>query len=306
MKLILHKLIILIRLISYQNYMFINILYNYLYLSNMFFLFNSINSSLLRNINSKALRLDIYDKVNKNYKYIPYEKTKEIFNEKLNLIDIYGDNKLVKNLEHIVPQSYFKNETNKKYMKSDFHNLYLCNKKLNSYRQNFKYIDPSDLKEDFISINDKILDTKGNKIDYNNKKNIFNKNGYLMISNKKSKTFIPSEYSKGKIARSLAYFSIKYNFTEKLSDIINPITLIKWNFNDPVDNNEYLKNIITYRYQNNINPFIINSDLVLYSLLDILDLEKNEQEINDIFNNRKIKMIDPILSIDYLIKEINN
>lgn len=286
--------------------MFINILYNYLYLSNMFFLFNSINSSLLRNINSKALRLDIYDKVNKNYKYIPYEKTKEIFNEKLNLIDIYGDNKLVKNLEHIVPQSYFKNETNKKYMKSDFHNLYLCNKKLNSYRQNFKYIDPSDLKEDFISINDKILDTKGNKIDYNNKKNIFNKNGYLMISNKKSKTFIPSEYSKGKIARSLAYFSIKYNFTEKLSDIINPITLIKWNFNDPVDNNEYLKNIITYRYQNNINPFIINSDLVLYSLLDILDLEKNEQEINDIFNNRKIKMIDPILSIDYLIKEINN
>lgn len=272
----------------------------------MFFLFNSINSSLLRNINSKALRLDIYDKVNKNYKYIPYEKTKEIFNEKLNLIDIYGDNKLVKNLEHIVPQSYFKNETNKKYMKSDFHNLYLCNKKLNSYRQNFKYIDPSDLKEDFISINDKILDTKGNKIDYNNKKNIFNKNGYLMISNKKSKTFIPSEYSKGKIARSLAYFSIKYNFTEKLSDIINPITLIKWNFNDPVDNNEYLKNIITYRYQNNINPFIINSDLVLYSLLDILDLEKNEQEINDIFNNRKIKMIDPILSIDYLIKEINN
>ena len=286
--------------------MFINILYNYLYLSNMFFLFNSINSSLLRNINSKALRLDIYDKVNKNYKYIPYEKTKEIFNEKLNLIDIYGDNKLVKNLEHIVPQSYFKNETNKKYMKSDFHNLYLCNKKLNSYRQNFKYIDPSDLKEDLISINDKILDTKGNKIDYNNKKNIFNKNGYLMISNKKSKTFIPSEYSKGKIARSLAYFSIKYNFTEKLSDIINPITLIKWNFNDPVDNNEYLKNIITYRYQNNINPFIINSDLVLYSLLDILDLEKNEQEINDIFNNRKIKMIDPILSIDYLIKEINN
>ena len=286
--------------------MFINILYNYLYLSNMFFLFNSINSSLLRNINSKALRLDIYDKVNKNYKYIPYEKTKEIFNEKLNLIDIYGDNKLVKNLEHIVPQSYFKNETNKKYMKSDFHNLYLCNKKLNSYRQNFKYIDPSDLKEDFISINDKILDTKGNKIDYNNKKNIFNKNGYLMISNKKSKTFIPSEYSKGKIARSLAYFSIKYNFTEKLSDIINPITLIKWNFNDPVDNNEYLKNIITYRYQNNINPFIINSDLVLYSLLDILDLEKNEQEINDIFNNRKIKKIDPILSIDYLIKEINN
>lgn len=272
----------------------------------MFFLIYSINSSLLRNINSKALRLDIYNQVNKNYKYIPYRKTKEIFHNKINMIDIYGDNSLEKNLEHVVPQSFFKNETDKKYMKSDFHNLYLCNNKLNSYRQNFKYVDPGDLNDEILCKNDKILDTRGNIIDYTDKKNIFNKNGYLMVSNKKSKTFIPTEYSKGKIARSLTYFSIKYNFTNKLSDIINPITLLKWNFNDPVDSKEYLKNVITYRYQKNVNPFIINSDLVLYSLLDIIDLDINEELINDIFNDRKIKKIDPIPSIDYLIKEIKD
>ena len=285
--------------------MFINILYYYLLLI-MFFLIYSINSSLLRNINSKALRLDIYNQINKNYKYIPYKKTKEIFHDKINMIDIYGDNTLEKNLEHVVPQSFFKNETDKKYMKSDFHNLYLCNNKLNSYRQNFRYIDPGDLNDDLLSKNDKILDTCGNIIDYTDKKNIFNKNGYLMVSNKKSKTFIPTEYSKGKIARSLIYFSIKYNFINKLSDIINPITLLKWNFNDPVDSNEYLKNIISYRYQKNVNPFIINSDLVLYSLLDIIDLDINEQLINDIFNDRKFKNIDPIPAIDYIIKEIKD
>ena len=88
--------------------------------------------------------------------------------------------------------------------------------------------------------------------------------------------------------------------------MINPITLLKWNFNDPVDSNEYLKNIISYRYQKNVNPFIINSDLVLYSLLDIIDLDINEQLINDIFNDRKFKNIDPIPAIDYIIKEIKD
>lgn len=285
----------------------INFLYHYLYLLFMFFLYISTStSSFLKNINSKALRSDLNLQLNKNYKYIPYKRTKQIFHDKINLIDIYGDNKNEKNLEHIFPQSFFKNETNSKIMKSDFHNLYLCNKKLNSYRQNFKYIDPNDIDENLMNKNDKILDITGNPIDFTDRRNLFHKNGYLMVSNKKSKTFIPSEYSKGKIARSLTYFVIKYSFIDHLTDIIDPITLIKWNFNDPVDDNEYLKNIISYRYQNNINPFIINPDLVLFSLLDILNLEDNEKLINDIFNNRKLKIIDPLISINHLINEIND
>lgn len=285
----------------------INFLYHYLYLLLMFFLYISASTnSFLKNINSKTLRSDLNLQLNKNYKYIPYKRTKQIFHDKINLIDIYGDNNNEKNLEHIFPQSFFKNETNSKIMKSDFHNLYLCNNKLNSYRQNFKYIDPNDIEENLMSKNDKILDKTGNLIDFTDRKNLFHKNGYLMVSNKKSKTFIPSEYSKGKIARSLTYFVIKYNFINHLTDIIDPITLIKWNFNDPVDDDEYLKNIISYRYQNNINPFIINPDLVLFSLLDILNLEDNEELINDIFNNRKSRNIDPLISINHLINEIND
>lgn len=285
----------------------INFLYHYLYLLLMFFLYISASTnSFLKNINSKALRSDLNLQLNKNYKYIPYKRTKQIFHDKINLIDIYGDNNNEKNLEHIFPQSFFKNETNSKIMKSDFHNLYLCNNKLNSYRQNFKYIDPNDIEENLMNKNDKILDKTGNSIDFTDRRNLFHKNGYLMVSNKKSKTFIPSEYSKGKIARSLTYFVIKYNFINHLTDIIDPITLIKWNFNDPVDDDEYLKNIISYRYQNNINPFIINPDLVLFSLLDILNLEDNEELINDIFNNRKSRNIDPLISINHLINEIND
>lgn len=285
----------------------INILYHYLYLLIMFFLYiSNATNNFLKNINSKALRSDLNLELNKNYRYIPYKRTKQIFNEKINMIDIYGDNNNERNLEHIFPQSFFKNETNKKYMKSDFHNLYLCNNKLNSYRQNFKYIDPNEIEASLINKNDKILDLAGNSIDFTDRKNLFHKNGYLMVSNKKSKTFIPSEYSKGKISRSLSYFVIKYNFTKHLTDIIDPITLIKWNFNDPVDNNEYLKNIISYRYQNNINPFIINPELVLYSFIDILNYDENEEIINDIFENRKSRTIDPLISINHLINEINN
>ena len=73
-----------------------------------------------------------------------------------------------------------------------------------------------------------------------------------------------------------SYFSIKYNFTDILSKIIDPLTLLKWNYDDPVDNNEFLKNIISYRYQNNYNPFILNTDLVLYSFLDLYDFKQNE------------------------------
>ena len=56
----------------------------------------------------------------------------------MRIIDIYGDNTENLNVEHVFPQYFFKNDENKKYMKSDLHNLYLCNSKLNRYRQNFK------------------------------------------------------------------------------------------------------------------------------------------------------------------------
>lgn len=275
----------------------------------MFFVYTTnCKNLIIKNIDPKMIRLDIFNEVNKNYKYLSYKKSKEIFHEKINMIDIYGnidDNTCTRTLEHIFPQSFFKHDENRKYMKSDLHNLYLCNNKLNTYRQNFKYIDPKEIKDKQVTSNDKILDINGNVINDLKISNIFNNNGYLMVSNKKSNTFIPTEYSKGKISRSLSYFSIKYNFTDILSKIIDPLTLLKWNYDDPVDNNEFLKNIISYRYQNNYNPFILNTDLVLYSFLDLYDFKQNEDLINDIIANKKTKQINPIPSINFLIDEIN-
>lgn len=268
------------------------------------FLFSNL---LLKSINSKYIRNDLNIILNKDYKYLTYQKAKNIFHSKINYIDIYGDNKEEKNLEHIFPQSIFKNSDNKKYMKSDLHNLYLCNSKLNSYRQNFKYVDPENMDNyKFDEKYDKILDTKGNLISQFDKSNLFSKNGYLMISNKKSKTFIPTEYSKGKISRSLSYFAVKYNYTNELCNVIDPMTLLKWNYVDPVDNEEFHKNIISYRYQNNFNYFILNSDLVLYSFIDLIDLnnQNNVDKINKIIINKQEKIIDVIPTIKYLIEEI--
>ena len=133
--------------------------------------------------------------------------------------------------------------------------------------------------------------------------NLFHKSGYLMISNKKTKTFIPSGYSKGKIARSISYFAIKYNYTDLIEKVIDPLTLIKWNLNDPVSEDEYFKNLIAYKYQNNVNPFIINSDLILFSFWDLIDedLRNEENFLSTLLNKKRYSHIDPIKTIDYLI-----
>lgn len=259
-----------------------------------------VNNYLLRNIKPNAMRKNIHDKLNDNYKYLSYEKVKKIMHSEMNNIDIYGDNTHEKNIEHVFPQYLFKLDTNKNMMKSDLHNLYLCNKKINTLRQNFKYVGHDDYIE---SGNDKLVDQQGNSL---NTEDMFKKQGYMMLINKKSKKFIPTEYSRGMISRSLAYFSIKYNYVEQLKDVIDIQTLIEWNLKDPVSNEEYHKNIITYKYQNNLNPFIIDSDLMIYAFSDMFELS------DEILEKKKVKILDPLYSINLLLdknkkneKEIN-
>ena len=194
-----------------------------------------INNALLRSCESNKLREFLREEMNKSYNYISYTKAKDIMHNNICNMDIYGDNSQVKNLEHIFPQYSFKNDEKKKILKSDMHNLYLCNTKLNTYRQNFKYIDSKDAN---ISCDSLILNQKGEKV--SSPDDLFKKTGYLMVSNKKNKIFIPSECSRGKIARSLSYFAIKYNYLEELMNIIDIKTLLEWNLKDPVDEKEYL------------------------------------------------------------------
>ena len=289
-----------------------------IYLSLMLGLFKFSASMNLNNIETakimlkaccpKTLRNNLYLQANENYKYLTYKKSKEILHNEINLIDIYGDKTEELNVEHVFPQSFFKNNTNNKFMKSDLHNLYLCNSKLNRYRQNFKYIDPIEIDTYFINEkSDKVLDIKGNVIQNNNEliSELFHKSGYLMISNKKTKTFIPTGYSKGKIARSISYFAIKYNYTDVIDQVIDPLTLIKWNLKDPVSDEEYLKNIISYKYQKNVNPFIMNSDLMLFAFSDLLDKKfvEDEKFLGEILLKKRYSYIDPFKSIEYFISK---
>ena len=227
---------------------------------------------------------------------LSYSQSKEILHTKLRKFDIYGDgddSKEKLNVEHVFPQSYFKNDTRKLAMKSDLHHLYLCNRKLNSFRQNFKYVDSSAAK-----IDDKfrVLDMKGNTV--NNENELFAKRGYLMVTNKNSKTFVPSECSRGKIARSLSYFAVKYNYLDTLEKVIDIRTLIEWSMKDPVDNDEYLKNIIIYKYQGDINPFVLNPDLVLCSFTDRCTID------DELLRKKRLSVVDPFYSIDYLLNDI--
>ena len=187
----------------------------------------------------------------------------------------------VKNVEHIFPQMYFKNNPNKNIMKSDMHNLLLCSEKLNTYRQHFKFIDPSFLQ----NLQEKELDTFqiiNSDCDHINETNelIKQKHDVLMIS-KKKKLFIPSQKSRGPISRSLAYFSIKYNYTEELNNVIDINTLIDWNYKYPVNIDEYHKNILIYKHHNVLNPFIIYPELVNYCFVDDYDKDLEDVYINN-------------------------
>jgi endonuclease I len=256
----------------------------------------SFKQPLIDCIDPIKLRKYLHREINKNYVPLSYQRAKNILNNEINMIDIYGDNSESKNVEHIVPQSLFKNDINKKNMKSDLHHLYLCNSKLNSRRQNFKYVDPNEYVSDTTCSN-QYLNLKG--IPETTLDGMFKNNGYLMISNKKKKMFIPTEYSRGKISRSISYFAIKYNYTEYISSIISFETLLMWNLKDPVDNEEYLKNIICYKHQQNINPFILNPDLMNFCFTDYYTLS------NKLYSKKKDPIIDPLYIIDYFINELN-
>ena len=262
--------------------------------------YSMFHNFLLKSNSAPKLRSLIQIQMEEKYKYIPYARAKTILHENLNHIDLYGDNQEPQNVEHVFPQYAFKFDDRRKFMKSDLHNLYLCNVKLNSCRQNFKYVTHHDAIS--LTSNDEktyILDQKGQKI--TNYQEVFKKQGYIMSVNRKQKSFIPSTFSRGKIARSLTYFAVKYNYIKELQNIIDIYDLLVWNHSDPVDNEEYLKNVLTSKYQNNINPFIIYPELVPFVFSDIIDLTK----YNELLRRSKTfhHYVDHMETINFILNE---
>lgn len=198
---------------------------------------------------SQSLLLHLQKK-HGNHKKIGYKKSRQIlFHEFGNMI-IYGSNKNNTqkeiNCEHIWCQKYFKN---KEPMKSDLHILYLSNAKLNSHRQDYKFSN--------LPSNCTYMDIKGNKINmthYIHHTNIYKKDN-------KKKIFEPYDKSKGKIARSLAYYYTIYGYStnfynNSIENLIDIDDLLKWNKENLPCLDELYRNIIIEKYQDNINPFI--------------------------------------------------
>ena len=117
--------------------------------------------------------------------------------------------------EHVFPQSF-----TKYYDKAnkDMHNIYLTNYYTNNLRSNKKFVPAVD-------------------------------------KNLTQKFYIPCNYSRGTIARSLAYMKYTYPLLN-LSNVIDSNIILAWNELYPPTDLEFKKNNIIFIYQGNKNIFI--------------------------------------------------
>ena len=161
-------------------------------------------------------------------KYYSIKSIKQCYYENNIYLDIYNDlnNTLNNDLnsyskyndltaEHLFPQSFTKQYTK---ANKDMHNIYLTNYYTNNLRSNKQF------------------------------SQYFNDN----IS---KKYFIPCNYSRGIIARSLVYMKYTYPLLN-LSSVIDYNLVILWNELYPPSNYEIQKNNIICQYQGNKNIFI--------------------------------------------------
>ena len=87
-------------------------------------------------MNETSIRKIFREQMNEQFVHLSYKRVREIMYTESPNIDIYGDNSLPKHIEQIFPQSHFKDSPHRVRMKSELHNLYLCNFKLNTQRKN--------------------------------------------------------------------------------------------------------------------------------------------------------------------------
>lgn len=191
------------------------------------------------------------------------------------------------NKEHIWAKSHGFND--QKYTAySDLHHLRVSEARINSSRSN-SYFDE--------------VSNPTNQDDYGNKWT--------------STVFEPRDEVKGDIARMLLYMVVRYedttldleltndtslaskaeNGTEGYIGILN--TILKWNFEDPVDSRELYRNEEIYKVQGNRNPFIDHPELAYY-------LYKTECESESITESYSLTHITPVLKNDEEIEKVNN
>lgn len=176
---------------------------------------------------------------------VGYDKAREIIfthldNENGEVCCVYSDHKCLTtssvpsatkmNIEHTWPQS----RGAKGDAKSDLHHLYPSNTKVNATRANLQFCEVK------VSKWSSSVSKQG--------KNEYGEN-----------CFEPPDTHKGNVARSLFYFSVKYN--KNINEHEESI-LRQWNKEDPVDQEEMNRNAKILNYQGNSNLFVVHPELV--------------------------------------------
>ena len=135
------------------------------------------------------------------------------------------------NTEHTWPQSRFSGRHSKDFQKSDLHHLFPTDSQMNSLRGNTIFgevIKPSNK-------------TKCTASKYGQGEGV------------SRDVFEPPQQHKGRVARALFYFSIRYDLPISPAE---EIILKKWNRENPIDEQEISRNNMIQTLQGNRNPFI--------------------------------------------------
>ena len=214
------------------------ILYCNIYINSLLFSYNKFSFSRYNNIILKA-KYNI-NSINPKHILISDDNMPIIYSK----INVYNINlkKTIYSLEHIYPISHMSYDA-----KIDMHNLFKTTKYLNNARSNYKF---ADYKE-FILYPNNTWFTINNDIMNNKNWICLENNNYV---NHKKKLFIPSNESKGIIARAILYTTFKYKF--KLERVINLDTLISWYLKYPPTDKEKYHNNYVKKIQYTDNKFI--------------------------------------------------
>lgn len=211
---------------------------------------------LVKKVNSKHLRNIIkecfYPKISLSYNQVRY-----ILNNILKDTYIYTTQKKDNSCEHIVPKSIYNKQTP---MVTDMHNIYLSPANINTLRDQLKF-------NNIETEPYKTIDETGKK----NTRHQTHMNKYT------DECFEPEKYSKGRIARSCAYFfSIYSEYIPFISKVIDIDVMIDWCTNFKPTKQEIKRSNFVYQIQKNINPFIVYPELINYIFDDIKCIDLNK------------------------------
>lgn len=201
--------------------------------------------SRLDHLSGNSLKSELQRLLAKDQRALGYKSAKEVMFEKIDNHDgevccVYSETSCIRtknvpkhtimNAEHTWPQS--KGAVG--IAKSDLHHLYPTKSNVNSIRSNFPFCEVTRAK--------------------------WQGGGSYMGTDSKGQTcFEPPDEHKGNVARSMFYFSLRYNHKiDKDQEAI----LRKWNENDPVDKAELLRHKGVEDHQNNTNVFVLKPELV--------------------------------------------